>query len=245
MAIAAGLVMRKGRGPASSLLIGIGNPLRGDDGVGPWLVETWGRRRAWRGAVHGAQRGEGGDLLARLQVRVVDQLVPELAAELAAVRRVLFVDAWRGDPQAGAPGGRPSQAGSQDARPSGGGPQAIGQQGGGPRLLPIAAAERRAEGGAGWGTPGWTPGHQLAPALLLQLTEGLYGRAPAAQSLLIPATAFAVTDPGGGSACFSAGLRLALPRAWLLLDQWLQEGEGERGGSTGETKPPCMMLRGC
>jgi len=162
-------------------------------------VETWGRRRAWRGA----QRGEGGELPARFQVRVVDQLLPELAAELAAVRRVLFVDAWRGDPGAGPLASRR-----------------------GPRLLPVAAAERRAGGGAGWGTPGWTPGHQLAPALLLQLTEGLYGRAPAAQSLLIPATAFTVTDPGGGSACFSAGLRIALPRAWLLLNQWLQEGEG-------------------
>jgi Ni,Fe-hydrogenase maturation factor len=202
MAIAAGLVMRTSRGPAPFLLIGIGNPLRGDDGVGPWLVETWGRRRAWRGAVHGAQRGEGGDLLARLQVRVVDQLLPELAADLATAGRVLFVDAWRGDPGAGPLASRS-----------------------GPRLLPIAAAERRAEAGAGWGTPGWTPGHQLAPAVLLQLTEGLYGRAPAAQSLLIPATAFAVTDPGGGSACFSAGLRMELPRAWLLLDQWLQEGE--------------------
>jgi Ni,Fe-hydrogenase maturation factor len=195
MAIAAGLVMRTSRGPAPFLLIGIGNPLRGDDGVGPWLVETWGRRRAWRGSVR--------ELPARFQVRVVDQLLPELAAELAAVRRVLFVDAWRGDPGAGPLASRS-----------------------GPRLLPIAAAERRAEAGAGWGTPGWTPGHQLAPAMLLQLTEGLYGRAPAAQSLLIPATAFAVTDPGGGSACFSAGLRMELPRAWLLLDQWLQEGEG-------------------
>jgi hypothetical protein len=225
MAIAGGVLVRMGRGPASSLLIGIGNPLRGDDGVGPWLVETWGRRRVWRGEVCGAQRGEGGERPARFQVRVVDQLLPELAADLATAGRVLFVDAWRGDPQAGAPGGRPSQAGSQDARPSGGGPQVIGQQGGGPRLLPIAAAERQARGGASWGTPGWTPGHQLAPALLLQLTEGLYGRAPAAQSLLIPATAFAVTDPGGGSACFSAGLRMELPRAWLLLDQWLQEGD--------------------
>ena len=217
MGIAGGLVMGSGRAPASSLLIGIGNPLRGDDGVGPWLVETWGRRRPRRGAVHGAQRGEGGDLLARLQVRVVDQLVPELAAELAAVRRVLFVDAWRGDPGAG-----PQDAGGSAGGPSGTGP--LGSRSG-PRLLPVAAAERRAGSGAGWGTPGWTPGHQLAPALLLQLTEGLYGRAPAAQSLLIPATAFAVTDPGGGSACFSAGLRMELPRAWLLLDQWLQEGE--------------------
>jgi len=200
MAIAGGLVMRTARGPASSLLIGIGNPLRGDDGVGPWLVETWGRRRAWRAV-----------LPARLQVRVVDQLLPELAAELATVGRVLFVDAWRGDPGA-APIGSWS----------------------GPRLLPVLAADRRAGSGAGWGTPGWTPGHHLAPAVLLQLTDGLYGRAPAAQSLLIPATAFAVTDPGGGSACFSAGLRLALPRAWLLLDQWLQEGEG----SVNEQGPP-------
>jgi hypothetical protein len=215
MAIACGLVMRTARGPASSLLIGIGNPLRGDDGVGPWLVETWGRRRAWRGV-----------LPARLQMRVVDQLLPELAAELAVVRRVLFVDAWRGD----------SGAGAQDAGGSGGGSLGCGSLGSrsGPRLLPVAAADRRAGSGVGWGTPGWTPGHQLAPAVLLQLTEGLYGRAPAAQSLLIPATAFAVTDPGGGSACFSAGLRIALPRAWLLLDQWLQKGEG----SVNEERPP-------
>ena len=211
MEIAGGLVMRTGRGPASSLLIGIGNPLRGDDGVGPWLVETWGRRRAWRGEV----RGEGPELPARLRVRLVDQLLPELAEELAAVRRVLFVDAWRVVPGAA----------SQDAEPSGGGLLGDGPLGSGLRLLPIAAADRRAGSGAGSGVPGWTPGHQLAPALLLQLTEGLYGRAPAAQSLLIPATAFAVTDPGGGSACFSAGLRMELPRAWLLLDQWLQEGD--------------------
>jgi hypothetical protein len=59
---------------------------------------------------------------------------------------------------------------------------------------------------------------------LLQLTECLYGRAPAAQSLLIPATAFAATDPDGGAARFSAGLRIQLPRAWQLLDQWLQQG---------------------
>jgi len=195
MEIAGRLVMRTGRGPASSLLIGIGNPLRGDDGVGPWLVETWGRRRAWRGEVRGAQRGEGGELLARLQLRVVDQLLPELAADLATAGRVLFVDASRVVPGAGS------------------------------RLLSFAAAERRAEGGAGWGTPGWTPGHHLAPAVLLQLTECLYGRVPAAHSLLIPATAFAATDPGGGPARFSASVRIALPRAWQLLDQWLQQGE--------------------
>jgi len=218
MEIAGGLVMRTGRGPASSLLIGIGNPLRGDDGVGPWLVETWGRRRAWRGEVRGEECaeecGERPELPARLRVRVVDQLLPELAEELAAVRRVLFVDAWRV-----VPGAAP-----QHAEPSGGRPLGDGPLGSGLRLLPIAAADRRAASGAGSGVPGWTPGHHLAPALLLQLTECLYGRAPAAQSLLIPATAFAATDPGGGAACFSAGLRIQLPRAWQLLDQWLQQG---------------------
>ena len=55
--------------PLRSLLIGIGNPLRGDDGVGWRLAEELGGL-----AVH--------------------QLTPELAAELAAVDRVLFVDAW-------------------------------------------------------------------------------------------------------------------------------------------------------
>lgn len=51
------------------LVIGIGNPLRGDDGVGPLLAAAMGGR-----AVH--------------------QLTPELAVELAAHERVLFIDAW-------------------------------------------------------------------------------------------------------------------------------------------------------
>jgi hydrogenase maturation protease len=62
-----------GRG---DLVIGIGNPLRGDDGVGWWLA-AWVRR----------QRPTP-------MVRRVPQLVPELALELAVARRVLFVDAW-------------------------------------------------------------------------------------------------------------------------------------------------------
>lgn len=237
MEIAGDLVVRMGRGAASSLLIGIGNPLRGDDGVGPWLVETWGQRRAWRAASHaaafGAAEGQAGDQLTGLRVLVVDQLLPELAEELAAVRRVLFVDAWRVASNQGARAGRPLQTGSQDAEasrnaPLGSGhrdsdPQRSEPQRSEPRLLPIATADRRAADAAGWGVPAWTPGHHLTAAVLLQLTAGLYGRVPAAHSLLIPATAFAATDPGGGPSRFSASLRIQLPRAWQLLDHWLQQ----------------------
>jgi Ni,Fe-hydrogenase maturation factor len=59
---------------ATVLLIGIGNPLRGDDGVGWHLV------------------GERG--LCR------HQLTPELIPSLATADRVLFVDAWMAPPGA-------------------------------------------------------------------------------------------------------------------------------------------------
>ena len=51
------------------LVIGIGNPMRGDDGVGALLAEQVGGR-----SVH--------------------QLTPELAEELARLEAVLFIDAW-------------------------------------------------------------------------------------------------------------------------------------------------------
>ncbi|WP_216904704.1 hypothetical protein [Synechococcus sp. CCY 9618] len=58
-----------------ALLIGIGNPLRGDDGVGWQLV-------AGRGLV-------------------CHQLTPELAEAVAAAERLLIVDAWLAPPGAG------------------------------------------------------------------------------------------------------------------------------------------------
>ncbi len=64
--------------PAAALVIGIGNPLRGDDGVGWRLLEELETAGPPEGCV----------------LRRVQQLTPELAAEVAAVRRVLFVDAW-------------------------------------------------------------------------------------------------------------------------------------------------------
>jgi hydrogenase maturation protease len=58
------------------LVIGLGNPLRGDDGVGGWLAERAGQLRPVP------------------RVLVVQQLTPELADELARAGRVLFIDAW-------------------------------------------------------------------------------------------------------------------------------------------------------
>jgi hydrogenase maturation protease len=68
--------------PNTSLVIGIGNPLRGDDGVGWHLAEAL-------GAPHLA----------------LQQLTPDTAAHLAAFQRVLFIDAWlvSGDAPTAAP----------------------------------------------------------------------------------------------------------------------------------------------
>ena len=64
-----------------ALLIGIGNPLRGDDGVGALLVEEVARER-------------GGWSLPNLELEVAHQLTPELALAVAGAGRVLVVDAW-------------------------------------------------------------------------------------------------------------------------------------------------------
>lgn len=61
------------------LVLGIGNPLRGDDGVGALLAE-----QAARSAVAAA---------CPVAVRWVQQLTPELALDLADRQAVLFIDA--------------------------------------------------------------------------------------------------------------------------------------------------------
>lgn len=70
---------------STALIIGIGNPLRGDDGVGPWLVAE----------LEEELERSGGTTPPKARCRVVRQLLPELAPELADVERLLFVDAWR------------------------------------------------------------------------------------------------------------------------------------------------------
>jgi len=60
----------------TTLLIGYGNVLRGDDGLGPFVAAA-ARRRNWQG----------------VKALAAPQLLPELAAELAAADAALFVDA--------------------------------------------------------------------------------------------------------------------------------------------------------
>ncbi|MEB3318994.1 MAG: hydrogenase maturation protease [Cyanobacteriota bacterium] len=73
------------------LLIGLGNPLRGDDGVGAMLVEELVRQEGEErsGRKVGAARWPGA-----ANLRTVHQLTPELALAVAESGRVLFVDAW-------------------------------------------------------------------------------------------------------------------------------------------------------
>lgn len=59
-----------------SLVIGYGNPLRGDDGVGQRVAETVAQ---WQ--------------VETVEVIAVHQLTPDLAASIAQVQRVIFVDA--------------------------------------------------------------------------------------------------------------------------------------------------------
>jgi hydrogenase maturation protease len=68
---------------ASPLILGIGNPLRSDDGLGRAVAQ---------------QLAQAGDL--ECSVQVVHQLMPELAQDMAAARLVVMIDASR----AGEPG---------------------------------------------------------------------------------------------------------------------------------------------
>ena len=63
------------------LAIGYGNRLRGDDGVGPLVVERVGR-------LFSSRREK------LVRTLAVQQLTPELAAEIAQSDVVWFVDAW-------------------------------------------------------------------------------------------------------------------------------------------------------
>lgn len=205
----------------SDLVIGIGNPLRGDDGVGWWL----------------ARRAETLKLTPR--VLRVQQLTPELAEELAGARRVLFIDAWW--PRrpwarlAQAPLTPPRSASAPPPIATSGHPQGLlitasveernnACQGGRPSGLPAASGALLPPGAtapcllplvvAGGGGDTGVFSHQLAPAQLLAITALLYGRTPPAWVLLIPARAMPHSPE------LSAALQALLPQAEQLLWRW-------------------------
>lgn len=134
------------RAARADLVIGIGNPLRGDDGVGWWLARQ----------ARGAERAP--------LVRLVPQITPELALEVAAARRVLVVDAWC------------------DAKRD-----ASCEAGAGARAEAVPTLWPLQPGGAEVGVGG---GHGLDPGGLVALAALFGGDPPPAWLLLVPAYAF-------------------------------------------------------
>jgi hydrogenase maturation protease len=76
------------------LVIGIGNPLRGDDGAGALLARQAARWCRVAATSPGRREELAGMPPAGLAVRWVHQLTPELAADLSDCDAVLFLDAW-------------------------------------------------------------------------------------------------------------------------------------------------------
>ncbi|MFN7898679.1 MAG: hypothetical protein ACK5N0_03300 [Synechococcaceae cyanobacterium] len=203
---------------AGDLVIGIGNSLRGDDGVGWWLAQ---RAERW---------------LPPDRVRAVRQLTPELAAELAAATRVLFLDAWLppGDsgwlsrPEADVARNRPAGAEVPGNAPipaaagsatvpapvrSAGWSAPAASEPAAPVLRRLRESGPEAEGATG---PLTAFSHQLNPGTLMRMTQLLLGQRPEAWQLLVPAFEL---DHGEG---LSARQRALLPRAETLLRRWIQ-----------------------
>lgn len=196
-----------------ALVIGIGNPLRSDDGVGWWLAR---RAERW---------------LPPSQLRAVQQLTPELSADVAAAARVLFIDAWlvpgiSGLVPTSAHPGHPDWAGrsaggaeaERVTESATGRGDAIAET----RWLPMlrnlvpAGLESGSLARAGAQEPLGAFSHQLSPGQLLGLADLLLGGRPQAWVLLVPAFCL---DHGEG---FSQRLRRRLPGAQRLLRQWIQ-----------------------
>jgi hydrogenase maturation protease len=135
--------------PQTSLIIGYGSVLRGDDAAGARVAAT---------VAHWALPGA--------QAIAAHQLTPELAEPLSRARVAVFVDARAGD-------------------------------GGGVRLRALGPRQLRAT----------LDMHVSDPESLLALAHALYGRAPQAWLLTIPARQFELGAP------LSPQTRRALPIA--------------------------------
>lgn len=193
----------------ADLVIGIGNPLRGDDGVGWWLAER------------AEQLPPATPTGSRLLVRAVQQLTPELSEELAGARRVLFIDAWW-PPGQGMRLHQPQERSQQREAASGAdrdtamaatagevwpAPQASPRL---QRLEALTPEHRQAI------HDGNVFSHHLDPARLLAITALLHGAAPQAWQLLVPAFAM----PHGRDV--SPQLHALLPAAEAQLRRWLE-----------------------
>ncbi len=184
---------------AASLVIGLGNPLRSDDGIG------------WRLAAQLPAR-------AGLVVRCRQQLTPELAEDLAAAERVLLLDACLG-PQ-GPEGGAERQGGAAKRRLPPAPPPLVLQE------IPAPLDQSLANGAAGiWaGAEPWGgASHGLSPQALLALSQALYGRAPRAQQLLLPGHHF------GHGQGLSLALARRLGEARGLINGWIAAGLAGQG----------------
>jgi hypothetical protein len=149
-------------------------------------------------------------------VRCQQQLTPELAADLAAVQRVLFLDAWLG-PVVSWPG--PWQEGGGANRPLH------------PVSLPLQLQEIGAPDGPGrspqiWaGTATWIgASHGLSPPDLLALSQVLFGCSPRAHQLLLPARCF------GHGQGLSPALVKRLAEARSLIETWIAAGSPLQDG---------------
>jgi Ni,Fe-hydrogenase maturation factor len=176
----------------STLVIGCGNDLRGDDALGPLAATAV---AAWD--------------MPGVQALAVHQLMPELAEALAEADLAIFVDAC-------APVAPPSP--DQPAGYPLGGASLVPHQRGKGADLPLSPAWERGIGGEGEEFVSVQPiepaaadsalGHTGDPRALLALTRALYGRCPLAWSITVPARSFAFG--AGLSAMAERGLAAAL-----------------------------------
>lgn len=181
---------QRGRWPRIPyLLIGYGSPLRGDDAVGALLAERLAER---------SRRGR--------RVIVAHQLLPEHAADLAQARVVIFADA---DVRARAPRIVPLRAGGE-------GDRATGRQGDRGTRNRGGRTVSRFAFFAPFGVFRDPTPHHLTPESLLAHALALYGRAPRAYLLRLPARGFDLGAP------LTPVARRGLRRALRLLGQRAQ-----------------------
>ena len=146
--------------PPHLLVIGYGNTLRGDDGVGPRTVEAVGTLR-----------------LPQVRTLICHQLSPEHSAPVSQAHTVIFVDA------------------------------AVGPAAGGVQWRALAP-----------GHSSQLLAHAADPCTLLALARDVFGRAPAAWWLTIPAVNLDFGEELSPAA--TAGLSEALRRIKALADQF-------------------------